>query len=422
MSQPRISITNSPQDRITAGDKSVIIDESGTTTFGGNIVPAQNTYSVGTIDLPWKDVYISAGSLVIADTDPEIDAVNISNTARYIVIDKGGLKVTANDETHEIFQLDNTGKLILKSLQPLDPNSPALSVIGNLNGNLLPVTNPGMVKITGIENTPSRLYVDGVGYSSSLSQNAFPAFVGRAARGSVSSPQQLLNNDIISRFAGNSYSSGSGFGISGNAKIELIANENQTSTARGTRVDFILTPNGTTTETRAFSFDSLGIKFPNNSFQTRAFHGYSGAFYDTTTQGNTVINTPRPITFNNTISSDGVSIVSGSRMTIANAGTYNIQFSAQIEKNSASQSDIAIWLRKNGTDVVESGGLITLQGSNPKAVGGWNYVEQCNAGDYFELVWASSDAGMRMYHVNAQTSPFVMPSVPSVIATVTQVV
>ena len=128
----RINITNTPQDRITAGEKSVIIDETGTTTFCGNIVPDQVVYSLGTSELPWKDVYISNGSLVIADVDPDMDAVTLSNTDKYIVVSRGGLKLTANDGLTEVFQLDNTGKIFIRNVDASDPYNIAIEMDGNI--------------------------------------------------------------------------------------------------------------------------------------------------------------------------------------------------------------------------------------------------------------------------------------------------
>ncbi|MFM1790169.1 MAG: hypothetical protein RLZZ526_496, partial [Actinomycetota bacterium] len=60
-----------------------------------------------------------------------------------------------------------------------------------------------------------------------------------------------------------------------------------------------------------------------------SFTGYYGSFYDTTTQAITSINTPKAMTFNqvspgvNGVVANGVSVVSGSRVTVATSGTYN---------------------------------------------------------------------------------------------------
>jgi hypothetical protein len=115
----------------------------------------------------------------------------------------------------------------------------------------------------------------------------------------------------------------------------------------------------------------------------------------------------------------GVTVVSGSRITVANAGTYNLQFSAQLDKTTNQTHQTNIWLRKNGTDVPASDGEVTL-GKDDKLIAAWNYVFEASANDYYELMWSTQDAGLRLLTQAAQTSPD-RPAIPSLIVTVTQV-
>jgi hypothetical protein len=146
-----------------------------------------------------------------------------------------------------------------------------------------------------------------------------------------------------------------------------------------------------------------------------------GSFWDTTTQIATVAGTPYAMTLNS-FDPDGIGItvVSGSRITIANAGTYNLQFSAQLDKTTNGTAQTNIWLRKNGTNVPASDGEITLL-KDDKLIAAWNYVFEASANDYYELMWATEDAGLRLLAQAATTSPVVRPAIPSVIVTVTQV-
>jgi hypothetical protein len=123
--------------------------------------------------------------------------------------------------------------------------------------------------------------------------------------------------------------------------------------------------------------------------------GYWGSFWSNQDQSAANTTTAYPITFNNTDpDSIGVSIVSNSQITFANAGVYNIQFSAQADRVSGSGSDsIDIWFRKNGTDIPESNGVITVAGgaAAAKTIASWNYMLKLSAGDYVELAWRTSD-------------------------------
>jgi hypothetical protein len=152
---------------------------------------------------------------------------------------------------------------------------------------------------------------------------------------------------------------------------------------------------------------------------------YYGAFQDTTTQTASAINTPTAITFNTTDLSNGVSIgTTTSQILFANPGIYNFQFSIQLENTNNQLDDVYIWIRKNGTDVTGSAGLISVpnkHGSvNGHSISGWNYFLSVNSGDYVQIYWSTSATTTSIKFYAAQTSP-VIPSTASVILTVNQV-
>jgi hypothetical protein len=142
-----------------------------------------------------------------------------------------------------------------------------------------------------------------------------------------------------------------------------------------------------------------------------------GVFYDNRTQSGS-LNVSQSIQFNSTDYSEGVSIVSNTRIVLANVGVYNIQFSAQLVDEGAGESVIHLWIRKNGQNVPNSAGRIFLQ-SNKETVAAWNYVVPATSpNDYYELMWQSTDADARIL---AATATGNIPAIPSIILTVTQV-
>lgn len=153
--------------------------------------------------------------------------------------------------------------------------------------------------------------------------------------------------------------------------------------------------------------------------------GYYGAFQDTTTQTAASINTAYSVKLNRTDLSNGVSVVNDgsgnpTRITLANTGIYNIQFSLQLEKTGGSGNMIAdIWIRKNGVDIPSTTGKVVLTGSANASpiIAAWNYVLDLAAGDYIQLMWSTSNTNVEIVAAPA-TSPH--PSIPSVILTVTQ--
>lgn len=153
--------------------------------------------------------------------------------------------------------------------------------------------------------------------------------------------------------------------------------------------------------------------------------GYYGSFYDTTTQTATLTATAYPVQFNTTDIANGVSIVNNglgnpTRITIANTGVYDIQFSLQLEKTGGSGNFVTdIWLRKNEVDVPYTTSKVVLTGSANASpiVPAWNFVVDAVAGDYYELMWAVSNNNVIILSAVA-TPPH--PAIPSSILTVTQ--
>jgi hypothetical protein len=154
--------------------------------------------------------------------------------------------------------------------------------------------------------------------------------------------------------------------------------------------------------------------------------GYYGAFQDNTSQTAASINTAYAMKLGITDLNNGVTVVSDgsnlTRVTIANTGIYNIQFSAQFDRTNSGTDSVDIWLRKNGVDVPGSGGKIVLAGGAVASaiIATWNYVLDVAAGDYYQLMWSTPDTHVRLLYEAAQTSPFAHPIIPSVILTVTQ--
>ena len=123
---------------------------------------------------------------------------------------------------------------------------------------------------------------------------------------------------------------------------------------------------------------------------------------------------------NSTAEASGFSIVSNSRITAAFAGTYNIQFSAQLEHlgGGGSGGVVNIWFRKNGTDIADSNTGVAITSSAKYSVPAWNFVITLVANDYIEIMWSTDNTSIQLTQEVITGS---QPAVPSVIATVTQV-
>ena len=147
---------------------------------------------------------------------------------------------------------------------------------------------------------------------------------------------------------------------------------------------------------------------------------YYGSFYDTSSQTNASGTAVNHMGLNTTAEAVGVSVVSGYMVQVANSGVYNVQFSAQIEKTNASSQDIQIWLAKNNVNVDNSNTSLTIQGSNQRIVGAWNWVLTLDRNEHVDLRWHSTDTTMRLLASGAAGLP-TRPAIPSVILTVNRV-
>ena len=147
---------------------------------------------------------------------------------------------------------------------------------------------------------------------------------------------------------------------------------------------------------------------------------WHGSFYDTADQPNAGATATNKVQLNTTDLSAGVSIVSNSRITIANAGIYNIAFSAQIAKTDSGTDTIQIWLCKNGDPVANSNTELTLVGNQARSVAAWNFFVRAAAGDYYEICWHSDDTAIFLDAAGTASNP-TRPAIPSVILTVNQI-
>ena len=149
-----------------------------------------------------------------------------------------------------------------------------------------------------------------------------------------------------------------------------------------------------------------------------AFKFPNGSFYLTTQQTIPVINTAYAIPFNNTAEANQVAIgTTTSHIVTSVDGYYNFQFSAQLAKTSGSAMSAWIWPRVNGVDIADSNTKLQLTGSSSsEMVAAWNFVLPMNAGDYFELYWASDHVDVIL---KAAASNAFSPAIPPVILTAT---
>lgn len=116
---------------------------------------------------------------------------------------------------------------------------------------------------------------------------------------------------------------------------------------------------------------------------------------------------------------------------IANAGTYNLQFSAQLFKSTTGNYNLTadIWIAKKAagqstwSDLPWTSTRVFVPTDTDYSVAAWNFMLAAQAGDQFRLMWASADTNwVRLSVVSGVPSGYPAqyqpPQIPGLILTV----
>lgn len=140
-----------------------------------------------------------------------------------------------------------------------------------------------------------------------------------------------------------------------------------------------------------------------------------------TTDRTFAANTVTQITFDQNDYINGATNDGTDGIRVDQDGIYNYQFSVQWKNSDSQEHDAWIWLRVNNVDVPGTASqfsVIARHGSVDGAViAAANFFVELRAGDTVEMWSAVSNTSVKMDAVAAQTSPFPMPAIPSVVAT-----
>jgi len=155
-----------------------------------------------------------------------------------------------------VFTMNNNGEIKIVDLNSASSAAPTLAVTGNADGTALAPTNFNVqFQITGYPGISARSYIDGNGSYGILSIRRY--------NGSSASPTQVLATQTIGRLGFVGYATTSAMAAFGNARIEVNATDNFTSTTQGTQMSFYVTATGTTTLTQVLNIASTGL-LPNS--------------------------------------------------------------------------------------------------------------------------------------------------------------
>lgn len=154
--------------------------------------------------------------------------------------------------------------------------------------------------------------------------------------------------------------------------------------------------------------------------------GPFATFYSSQTQAVLNRENAQAITYNITGVIKGVSLASGSRITLPQPGNYALSFSA-IGHNSGSSSTrwLNIFLKRNGLTVDNSSTIVTVSKQVPTTLAATFDLPVASPGEYYELFLAGEQTDCEILATPAQAAvPGVspaMPACPSIVVAVWQI-
>ncbi len=410
------------------------VTSSGITVGDGSITPTTpQGATLGTAEKPFRELYLQSGSISIESNTPGEPSATISNFSGNVDIRAAGFSVSSGSTTP--FEITQEGLTVIKTPTP-QIGKAIVNVTSNPSSTIFPLaasTAGGVFQGTGGTVGPTILTLDNFNNTPAIAAGGL--VIGRRFRGTPDAPTQALDGDQLTIFAGLPYNGGTIVGGSFSS-MQFKALGDTTPSSAATSWELNLVPTGSNIPQKVIEAitdrvtilgsvsastyygdgsNLTGIEHPTGSLVSKAY----GSFFDTTTQSGSA-DTAYAVKHNTTDFGSGVSIVSDTRITMAEAGVYTIISTQQFVHTEGGTVTITGWLRKNGTDVPNSATDLRLKGNNEKDLYAINYFVSSSAGDYYELIWSASDSDTEIQYTAARTSP-TRPAVPSVITTVNRV-
>ena len=254
-------------------------------TISSNLIPAaDNTISLGSATYRYSNLYLGYQGLFLADTGTNQN-INITANAGTLYLNGvqnlriGNLAIRDTTLTSATNNLDisigdtnDTGYFYVKRKSQFDNTTwGATEAMVSINGS--GTTDPDtvfpdtLVQTTSRPNKTSRIIQRGYGSTGNVGgDNSYAVWASYVARGNVSNPSAIKANDILSRLSSNGY--GTSTWGSGGTRIESVAEENFTDSAKGSRINFWTTPIGSIVSQLVASVNSIGLVANGIQFST----------------------------------------------------------------------------------------------------------------------------------------------------------
>jgi hypothetical protein len=457
---------------------------TGSIFMSGDIIPtASSSFDLGSETNPWRSIYVQSGSISIQSDIPGGIPAVISNANGNVTFAGAGFQLKS--ASFIPFEVSSTARTIIRVPNIPANDVGGLSIIGSSDGSYQAITNAGgLLHLTSNDGQSSRITSDAFGTTAVAAYVSRKARGTAASPLPVQSGDTLTRISSIG-WTGNEYGFlMSASSTIASTAIETVALENFTTSSFGSRYNFYNAPIGGTIRTLSAQIDTTGIAIPSTSrfFGTASWAANAltasyvnplrqdviitgslkvsgslteigdtvfsgsvtlssasrlnindgfyvngnkqfnyGQFSSTETQSGSA-DTAYSATFNTVDFSQGVSLVAGSRITVANAGIYNIQFSSQLHTTVNQAVDFSIWFAMTGSNIANSNTDFTIEkiSGGGYQVAALNFLTKIASGSYVELKYSKTTTQGQLLALGTRSTP-TRPATPSVILTVTQV-
>lgn len=145
------------------------------------------------------------------------------------------------------------------------------------------------------------------------------------------------------------------------------------------------------------------------------YAGYSSSVDQTLASANTTY----AVTYNTTNVENGISLVSGSRITVSQSGLYSVAINLQPTSSNFFSSTVYSCLALNGTAINNTGLKFTVKANGDTKVLASTYQVPMVAGDYLEVWWGADTTNMML---DAAAAPWAgFSATPSAMVEIAQI-
>jgi len=378
--------------------------------------PSNFTYWAGAIKLVRNNLQQDAGNgifpyhTVITNNATEQDTlISIATTL-------------ANNRYHV---LTVTGSFLVRDGVSLGTNISNTHIITgsvNVTGSTTQTGNNTLIGNTVLSGS--------VGISGSQTFYGISAFYGNHT---LSGSNTITGNTIMSgsiRVSGSSTFNNSQFTVTGSTSI--LGNFNVQGTSVFSNTTFTVTGSQYFTGSSFINGDqsltgnstvtgSLNVVGNINVVSGSSFTRWGNKLFNYAQFANTAsvlatANVSASFTLPLTYFTDGVTVVSSSRVTFQNTGLYSLHYTA-IANQGVGTPALHLWFKKTGSNIDNSSAQIQLENNSQTSIS-YNFAYPFTAGEYVEL-WYHTSTANTSFPYSAAGSGF--PATPSIVLTVTQI-